>query len=212
MKLLTVGDSFTYGEELNNLTDSWPNILANRIQYKLTNLSKPGGGNSSMVRHCIEQINNYDMVIIAWSHYARIEFADEYGVYDIWPGCCGLAFSNQIKYRKELINYIDKHHNDSYLYQQYLCNIILLQSYLKSNQKRYIMLDSFGNNQTSERKNYTNLTEQIDKTYFVGWPSKSMMEWTYGCPQGPNGHFLEQGHQRVADKIYEHIRNLSWVS
>jgi hypothetical protein len=39
-----------------------------------------------------------------------------------------------------------------------------------------------------------------------------MMEWTYRTPQGPGGHFLEQGHAIVADKIYEHIRNLSWIS
>jgi hypothetical protein len=38
-----------------------------------------------------------------------------------------------------------------------------------------------------------------------------MMEWTYGSPQGPMGHFLEEGHAIVADKIYEHIRHLGWL-
>jgi hypothetical protein len=39
-----------------------------------------------------------------------------------------------------------------------------------------------------------------------------MMEWTYETPQGPGGHFLEQGHVIVADKINEYIRHLGWVS
>jgi hypothetical protein len=39
-----------------------------------------------------------------------------------------------------------------------------------------------------------------------------MMEWTYKTPQGPAGHFLEEGHQKVAEKINEYIRNIGWVS
>jgi hypothetical protein len=71
------------------------------------------------------------------------------------------------------------------------------------------MLDTFGNN--NYRKNSI-VVDQIDSTYYVGWPTTTMMEWTYKTSQGPNGHFLEQGHEIVADKIYEHIRHLGWVS
>jgi hypothetical protein len=38
-----------------------------------------------------------------------------------------------------------------------------------------------------------------------------MMDWTYNTPKGPGGHFLEEGHAIVADKIYEHIRSLGWI-
>ena len=76
------------------------------------------------------------------------------------------------------------------------------------------MLDAFGNHQGPRRRSTDNndLIKQIDKDSFLGWPNESMMEWTNRVPQGPNGHFLEQGHEQVADKIYEHIRHLSWVS
>jgi hypothetical protein len=76
------------------------------------------------------------------------------------------------------------------------------------------MLDTFGNHQANERTAVTNqdLLDQIDPTYYVGWPNQSMMEWTYGTPRGPRGHFLEQGHEIVADKIYEYIRHLGWIS
>jgi hypothetical protein len=209
MKLLTVGDSFTYGEELSNLNNSWPYLLGNKLGYEITNLAKPGSGNTRMVRHAVEQVNNYDMIIIAWSHFARTELADENGFYDLWPGCSTLPHREFSSWRSEVINYYSKHHNDQYLYNQYLINVVLLQNFLNANNKKYIMLDAFGNN--NYRKNDI-IVDQIDSTYYVGWPNETMMEWAHGTTQGPNGHFLEQGHEQVTNKIYEHIRHLGWVS
>ena len=209
MRLLAVGDSFTYGEELSNLNNAWPYLLGNKLGYEITNLAKPGSGNTRMIRHAVEQINNYDLIVIAWSHFARTELADENGFYDLWPGCSALSHKESNPWRSEVINYYSKHHNDQYLYNQYLINIILIQHYLKFNNKKYIMLDTFGNN--NYRKNNT-VVNQIDPTYYIGWPTTTMMEWTHGCPKGPGDHFLEQGHEIVADKIYEHIRHLGWIS
>ena len=209
MKLLTVGDSFTYGEELRDLNNAWPFLLGNKLGYTVDNLAKPGSGNTRMIRHAVEQIDNYDLIIIAWSHFARTELADEHGFYDLWPGCSVLPHKEFSSWRSEVINYYSKHHNDQYLYNQYLINIILIQQYLKFNNKKYIMLDTFGNN--NYRKNNT-VVDQIDPTYYIGWPTTTMMEWTHGCPNGPGDHFLEQGHEIVADKIYEYIRHLGWVS
>ena len=90
MKLLTVGDSFTFGDELADRNVAWPFLLGKQLGYEVTNLGKPGSGNTRMVRHAVEQINNYDLIIIAWSHFARTELADENGFYDIWPGCSAL--------------------------------------------------------------------------------------------------------------------------
>jgi len=208
MRLLTVGDSFTYGEELSDLNNAWPFLLGKELRYDVTNLAKPGSGNTRMVRHCVEQVNNYDLVIIAWSHFARTELADENGFYDLWPGCSHLPHVEYSYWRAEVIKYYTKHHNDHYLYNQYLVNIVLLQNYLKSQNKKYLMLDAFNNN-NYRKDNET--TKQINSTYYIGWPNETMMEWTHGCPKGPGGHFLELGHERVADKIYEYIRHLSWI-
>jgi lysophospholipase L1-like esterase len=209
MRLLTVGDSFTYGEELSDLNNAWPFLLSNKLGYEILNLAKSGSGNTRMIRHAVEQINNYDLIVIAWSHFARTELADENGFYDIWPGCSTLPYKELSSWRSDVIDYYSKHHNDEYLFNQYLINITLIQQYLKFNNKKYIMLDTFGNK--NYRKNNT-VVNQIDPTYYVGWPTTTMMEWTYGTPRGPRGHFLEQGHEIVADKIYEYIRHLGWIS
>ena len=214
MKLLTVGDSFTYGEELADLTSAWPFLLANKLGYEVTNLAKPGSGNTRMVRHCVEQVDNYDIAIIAWSHFARIEMADENGFYDLWPGGGTLPHKQYSPWRWEIIDYFSRHHNDDYLYRQYLLNIVLVQSYLKLNNKPYLMFDVFGNHQdlrrTDERNN--DLIKQIDTQYFIGWPDEAMVDWMGDCLKGPRGHPLELGHQQTAEHINEYIRNISWLS
>jgi hypothetical protein len=210
MKLLTVGDSFTYGEELlDPQISAWPSLLGKHINYDVKNLALPAKSNNYMVRTVIENADEHDLIIVAWSHYARIEFSDDYGTYDIWPGNVGNVFSDDLSFRKELIGYINRYHNDKYLYTQYLLNIILLQGYLEQNNKHYIMLDSFGN--TLSRHLNRELVKKINCTNYLGWPTTTMMEWTYGTPRGPRGHFLDQGHEIVADKIYEHIRHLGWL-
>ena len=214
MRLLTVGDSFTYGEELAELTSAWPFLLGDKLGYEVTNLAKPGSGNTRMVRHCVEQLDNYDIAIIAWSHFARIEMADENGFYDLWPGGGLLPHKQYSPWRWEIIDYFSRHHNDDYLYRQYLLDIILIQNFFKANNKQYLVLDSFGNHQVNQRTADQNrdLIDQIDATYYVGWPDSTMMEWAYRCPVGDRGHFLEEGHIKVAEKIYSHMEQLSWVN
>jgi hypothetical protein len=213
MKLLTIADSFTYGEELANKESAWPCQLGKMLGYEVSNLGQPGSGNTQMIRKAVEHVGEYDLIVIAWSHYARIELADENGIYDIWPGS-NLAVHTALPYRKEMVSYITKYHNDLYFYQQYLVGILLLQGYLTLHKQRYLMVNSFGNN-WNDFKDYTQikkLAAQINTKHFIGWPMHQMVEWTYGCAQGPGGHFLEDGHRIVAEKINEHIRHLGWVS
>jgi lysophospholipase L1-like esterase len=210
MRLLTVGDSFTYGEELADRSLAWPHVLADKLKYTVINHGEPAVSNDHILRKVLEEIDNHDMIIIAWTHFARIEIADSCGIYDIWPGCSSSMFNDEMNYRKELIEYYTRHHDDEYLYNRYLDKILLMQHYLKSNNKKYIMLDAFGNNEVRSLSN--TIENKIDIRYYLGWSDETMMEWTYGCPKGPGGHFLEQGHEIVADKIYEHIRHLGWIS
>jgi lysophospholipase L1-like esterase len=213
MKLLTAGDSFTYGEELANLNLAWPHLLGEKLGYIVDNQGKPSSSNTTIIRQALTNYQNSDLIVVAWSHYARIEIADQNGVYEIWPGSNESVY-NLFPYRKEIVRYITNYFDDRYFYQQYLINVLLVQNFLKQQNKKYIMVNAFGNN-WEEFKSVDiikELADQIDVNYFLGWPNDQMVEWTYGCAKGPYGHFLEQGHQRVADKIYEHIRNLGWVS
>jgi hypothetical protein len=215
--ILTVGDSFTYGEELADRNHAWPFLLADRLSANVTNMARPGSGNKRMIRYIMEHIadkNPLDLVVVGWSSPGRIEFADEDGFFDIWPGYSGNMFLQHQPWRTKLLDYINRHHNDEYLYRQYLLDVILLQSFLKDCSIKYVMCRTLGNEHYHNHNHYANtaLSDLVDQTYFPGWPAQGMMEWTFGSQQGPNGHFLDKGHQQVANKIYEHIRHLGWIS
>jgi hypothetical protein len=214
MKLLTVGDSFTYGDELEDLLDAWPYVLGNAIKYQVTNLGSPGTGNDLILQSAIDNYEEYDIVIIAWSHFARIDFHDYESEYTIWPGGNLTKWNDvTLEHRAELQKYIDKHHNDVYYYHQYIWKVVSLQQFFKSINQKYIMINSFGNNVMHEHAPTEKLKKLIDPTYYVGWPGKTMMEMVgTNIPRGPGGHFLELGHQIVATRIYERIRDLGWIS
>ena len=83
MLLYTLGDSFTYGEELPDpTTQSWSAVLADKLGYDLINRGKAGCGNSYIVKTAMKQVPKLkpDIVLVAWTTCARIEVADEYGV------------------------------------------------------------------------------------------------------------------------------------
>jgi hypothetical protein len=215
--ILTVGDSFTYGEELVDRTLAWPWLLGNKISADVVNMARPGSGNKRMIRYVMEHIsdsNPVDLIVVGWSSPGRMEFADEDGFFDIWPGYSGNMFLQHQPWRTKLLDYINRHHNDEYLYRQYLLDVILLQSFLKDCGIKYVMCRAVGNEHYYNQYHHKDpkLVSLVNKDYFPGWPDTGMMEWTYGTEQGPNGHFLETGHEIVANQIYEHIRNLSWVS
>jgi hypothetical protein len=154
--------------------------------------------------------NPVDLVTIGWSSAGRMEFADEDGFYDIWPGYGGNMFLRDGQtWRRELLEYVNRYHNSEYLYRQYLLDVILLQSYLKQEGISYVMLNTVFNEHyhRSYYDTMPELTAKIDQDSYLGWPTQGMCEWAIDCPIGPNGHFLEAGHQRVADIIYEHIGN-----
>jgi len=212
MILYTVGDSFTYGDELSNpKKDSWPAVLSSKLGMFLTNEGRSGIGNEFIVKKTIQAIPKYkpNLVIIAWTSCGRVEFSDQYGAYDIWPGCNSRTFSEdrsgKLEYRHELIKYISKHNNDVHEYRRWLRQVILLQSFLQNHSIDYIMCTVFDNQQRFDKYYRENqgYYELIDHTKFVGWPNDGMVEWAYGTPQGPGGHPLEEGHRKIAEKIYE---------
>lgn len=208
--IYTIGDSFTYGEELEDRNNAWPSLLANKFDMSLINEGKPGVGNEYIIKRTILAVSKHrpDLVIIGWTSCARQEHADDLGVYDIWPGCSSKKFeNNQYQNRKDFIKYITANNNDMHEYRRWLRQVVLLQSFLQNHNIDYIMCNTF-DNQHRFGKYYTlcqDYYDLIDDSKFVGWPNDGMVEWAYGTPHGPGRHPLELGHQRIADKIAEYI-------
>lgn len=217
MKILAVGDSFTYGEELSDRSLAWPAVLAQKLNATVVNLGLPAASNDKIVRNVVENTLTElpDLVVIGWSSPGRLEFADEFGYYDVWPGYSGNLFMRDgMHWRKELVEYLNRYHCDEFMHRRFLGQILLVQRYLQSQGIEFIMMnvvnnEHYLNTPFDGRIKYIN---QIDIAKFIDFGSGGMLEWTYGCNLGPGGHFLEQGHEIVANKVYEHFRNLGRIT
>jgi hypothetical protein len=222
-KVLTVGCSFTYGEELQYPhVSSWPALLGYQNKWKVANLGKGGGSNDRNIRIVFEEIkNNYDLIIVAWTTCNRFEInsTNNNGTSTpITPIDMSINMAAKMQCGWAL-GYYANHHDRFYSYQKWLRQIVLLQSYLKQRNQKYIFCNTFGIWSDLNEVSYedfmpklSDLTDQIDSEYYVEWPKWGMLDWMGDCPKGPGGHPLELGHQRIAEKINEHIRHLGWVS
>lgn len=210
MTLYTLGDSFTYGEELDDpATQSWPALLANKLGYNLVNRGRPGCGNSYIVKTAIKQVPKLkpNLVIVAWTSCGRMEFADRYSVYDIWPGS-NRRWEKPRPHRDTLVKYITSYHNVLHQYRSWLRSVILLQDFFKLRNINYRFINTFDNHELN--KKYSKVSSEyidlIDTDKFIGWPDTSMMEWMGDCSKGPGGHPLELGHARIADAIFTGLK------
>jgi lysophospholipase L1-like esterase len=214
--IYAIGDSFTYGDELESQDKAWPAVLSQLINKPVVNKGRPASGNTRIVKRAIDAvIDQAKMIIIGWSDCNRQEFADDIGIYDIWAGRNYQAFQLQDPtHRINLIKYMTAYDTPKYYYADWLRKIILVQSLCKLHNIPCVMFIACGANFSHKQyhQKFNKLVDTIDHTIFVDDMFTSVGEWCYGTPHGPNGHPLEQGHQIIANKIYEHIRNLGWVS
>lgn len=210
-QLLTVGDSFTYGDELTDVYQAWPYRLADLLNYEVYNMGQSGCSNASILRRTLEElaINQYDLIVIGWTSPGRIEWKDDIGIaYDLWPGYPATTqFFKDHPWRVDFLNYISQHHNSAYLYEQYLIQVISLQSYCKTNNINYRMIDIKHNDYYRRvgAEMYQQLSSQIDAEMFVGWGEFGMVELAKGCEFGPRGHPLDKGHERIANELHVRI-------
>jgi hypothetical protein len=209
-----IGDSFTYGDELANpAISAWPILLGQRLNRAVTNLGKSGTGSTRIIKRSIDCVYNRDaeLIVIAWPNFARLEFCDQHGIFDVWPGR-NTSFVG-INERKKLTEIITTNHTDKmnlWSYRSWLRNIILLQNFFQLNNQKYIMCQTVSYNTEFPASDNQDLISHIDTRHYLDWQKAGICNWCEGVPIGPNHHPLEQGHKIIANKIYEYIRNFSW--
>lgn len=217
MTILAVGDSFTFGAELpgipadlgifgndynNQQIDpsplAWPQLLADRLKQPVTNLGLSGSSNSRIFRRTVEAcaLDRYELVICSWTSLDRLDVT--------YSGkeCTTTAGNPVWPWVKSY--YLD-HYTTEHATQTWLAQILALQSYLKQCQQQYIFVNSI---RPMISKKYSHLVNQIDFDHYLDW-NNSFQDWTCGLPRGHRGHFLEEGHVIVAQRLFEFYQNLS---
>ena len=210
--IYAIGDSFTFGDELESQDQAWPQVLATMLDKEVINQGRPATGNTRIVKRALDAvINSAEMIIIGWSETNRQEFADEIGIYDIWAGRSNRAMQQDLTHRREMIKYLTAYDTPEYYYADWLRKIILVQTLCKFHDIPCVMFVACGANvrHQEHHTNFKKLVDQIDQSMFVDGMVNSVAEWCYGTPRGPNGHPLAAGHKIIAEKINEHIRHIS---
>lgn len=206
-----IGDSFTYGEELADRDQAWPCVLGKKLDQPVTNWGKPATGNYRMVKRAMDAVfSGASMIVIGWSDPARQEFADDLGITDLWAGRDYSRIQTCNDHRINLIKYMTAYDVPGYYYAKWLRQIILTQTFCQANQIPCVMFsacnaESWNIDYMKKQQDHAHLTKHISTDTYLGWPYSGSTEWTFGTPHGPGGHPLEQGHEIIAEKIYEHI-------
>lgn len=182
--ILVNGDSFTYGEELQDSTNCvWPVLLSTR---EILNVAQPGYSNDAIVRSTVEYVeyNTFRNAIIAWTTPHRIEVNGKH-----------LTPTSHLKYGS-ICDHVFLDWNEEFAVKKFHTQVALLDTYLKSKNISSVFIRTF----------------DVPDTYAGNWIPGSMVEWMGDCPKGPGGHPLELGHKRIAKHVKEYIGNLGWIS
>ena len=90
MRILTLGDSWTYGVNSSDpATMSWPAQMARKYGVEVVNLARPGSSNQRAARIGIEEIcrdPNYDYIVFPLAPADRTEILNVGKWHQIWPG------------------------------------------------------------------------------------------------------------------------------
>lgn len=146
--IYTVGCSFTYGDELSDISSAWPYLLAKNLGTVVVNDGISGGTNYRNVFNTIKNINqNFDLYIIAWTSTARYTFYKSDNNFEINfnPQLQNSLYGNK-KFYYDWGKVLYQHwHNNLFSFKIWLQQIIQLQAILEKNKKKYIMLNTVPN-------------------------------------------------------------------
>ena len=242
MKLYFNGCSFTY-EDKSQFPSirTWPTLVAAHYNAEFLNDATVIGTNQRSVYNAILNKDNFDFFIIAWTYYSRFtEYnpVDNYEtnfspIHDLNPYGTDLD-DRYSKYKNFVELYYKNWYNELYQFKQLLQQIILLQSFFKTQQKKYLMLNTSNSklhrwlqpkstfiNETrelmpffdylsdgillKEHDDIQRLAKEVDKENFLEWNNWAITDVCCNLAPESSGRLSASGHIKVAEKIIKHI-------
>lgn len=206
-RLITFGDSFTFGQELADpKKDCWAQLVANYLDVPLINTAFPGNSNCNIMEQIVkENYEHYDFVIVCFSSISRLYFEDQFGWFTTIP-----KIKEDHHFRKDITEILHKHISEEYFFRKWLTQIIYIQEFLKSRQTRYFFVKAFENFDLSlvKKKSNYSLINMIDQNMFIGGLTESFDTLTADFPRGKFLHPLEEAHEYFANMINVRLKNL----
>jgi len=214
--LYSIGDSFTYGDELENPEiECYPYLLSQKLGCELVNEALPAASNDWMFRKTVQWISNQNlddifMVIVGWSNPNRRE--ENFNFY--WGGSM-MYFEkwNWWNYgkNKTISKFISKYlRNPQLSYFKSFTYILTLQEFLKSKNIKYLFYDPYVNIFLQDDWYYENMADiknvvdNIDKRFYVGpeIEGRCVIEGQIKENTNIDRHPNMDEHKWLAEKIY----------
>jgi hypothetical protein len=237
MKLYFNGCSHTWGDDLIDRDRAWPALMAKKLQCDFVNDSMRGGTNDRIMYRTIKHAHEFDRFYIAWTYTTRFTRyrADNNHDVNFNPQLKNTLYGDAVEFKDYGRLHYVFWHNELYSFKLWLQNIILLQRYLESINKSYVMINADHNNINRWSTNWNlfnssvqlllcfdlmddeilynehleiqTLLKQIDTSNYIGWDSWWITKLHSEYPVGSTGHLLEDGHAAVANTILAHDSN-----
>ena len=197
--------------------ERWSKLLSDKLGLEEINEARHGGSNDRIVRMTIEWCNNNQdkindtLFVIGWTNYDRFEFWDNYldRYVQVSNGEPTHNDRDDKRLRKVVEEYWKERHNFIQQKNKYVRNIILFQSFFKSNNLFYLFLDAIGNqmdiiknhkyNSFIDEKNWWNYNESINSfADLAGYLNSFGIDYEDG-----SGHPGIEAHKELSEQLYE---------
>ena len=197
--------------------ERWSKLLSDKLGLEEINEARHGGSNDRIVRMTIEWCNNNQdkindtLFVIGWTNYDRFEFWDNYldRYVQVSNGEQTHNDRDDKRLRKVVEEYWKERHNFIQQKNKYVRNIILFQSFFKSNNLFYLFLDAIGNqmyiiknhkyNSFIDEKNWWNYNESINSfADLAGYLNSFGIDYEDG-----SGHPGIEAHKELSEQLYE---------
>ena len=144
MRLYFNGCSHTFGDDLKDQNQAWPALIAKNLHCDFLNDSVSGGTNDRIMYKTIKHATEFDQFYIAWTYPFRFTRyrADNNHDVNFNPQLKHSLYSNQLEFRDYGKIHYAFWNNELYNFKLWLQQVVLLQRYLDSINKPYIMLNS----------------------------------------------------------------------
>lgn len=180
--------------------------------------------------------DSYDLYIVAWTFTSRYTFYKSDNNFEINfnPFLSNNLYGNDPNYTNWGKILYQHWHNELYSFKLWLQQIIHLQATFEKYNKKYLMINTASNNlnkwlapkdkfidSVKSMINFDLMTDDqifdeyneiqyyvscINKDNFYKWNQFNIIDLISQFPVGPSGHFLDAGHNHLANLLFQHIQ------
>ena len=223
MKIVSFGDSFIYGSELEDNTDgsrAWPGLIANQLGCEYQTLANPGCGNESIamqIMHYFSANTTQDtLAVINWTWTQRWDFYvkdHETGI-TLGPTCVPEKLAHLVDkiQGQRLVDFYNDYANSSLLWNKFrtLQTVANVQQYL--NNKGISSIQTYTDQHMFDTQwhapDYIKELQDIVRPAMSTWDGLTYLEWCdkQNFYKTDTLHPLEQAHEAAANFWIETYR------